>query len=168
MIDPSPPKSSPTKAGLPSSPSVSIWSILKRVAAVDFLCKGKELSWEGIGSHLGVCMRSEDDSGELVISFTLALELRLSALPSPLHHPYRLLPWVLMCNAVAFWPCAQSSPFHTFPPLPQLHPDFCLWILPASCSPSLPLLYGKSLALLPWFFIHVWLMLTASLKFPLH
>lgn len=36
-----------------------------------FLCKGKEILWEGPGSHLGVCIRLEDDSRGLETSFTL-------------------------------------------------------------------------------------------------
>lgn len=76
---------------------------------------------EGIGSHLGVCMRSEDDSGELAVSFTLALELR----PSALLAPFTILvdcSLGSMCLQLPSDLCPVLFSLPSFPPLPQLRP----------------------------------------------
>lgn len=112
-----------------------------------FLCKGKEILWEGPGSHLGVSIRLEDDSRGLVTSFTLKEYWAQGPSPEIYVNPCRLLRW-FWCVHSCRWPCTQhSSPF-TIPPLLQPCPsDFCLWALQPPAPPHFPCPSGQSPAI---------------------
>lgn len=111
-----------------------------------FLCKGKEILWEGPGSHLGVSIRLEYDSRGLVTSFTLKEYWAQGPSPEIYVNPCRLLRW--------FW-CVQL-PLTLYPALFSLHDsapaaaspsDFCLWALQPPAPPHFPCPSGQSPAI---------------------